>query len=192
MSYLSFCPPLSECLELCSQVIGSSNSHQKFLPAQLQHTNCYGTPMKVTLLNMWYVPVVILFMNTMTVSLFNVDKRNPKFVHMWPTPTIHDIQKGKVVELLKKVRSGRSNKLIPIKVYPYQPLQKSLTYLIQKEGFLDACEKWRRRMSLIPNAHLADVYDGRVWSDFQSSGFLEAPFCYLLTLNVDWFHFYSY
>ena len=43
------------------------------------------------------------------------------------------------------------------------------------------------RKPLIPDAHLADIYDGRVWSDFQSSGFLEAPFCYLLTLNVDWF-----
>ena len=35
--------------------------------------------------------------------------------------------------------------------------------------------------------HLADIYDGHVWSDFESSGFLEAPFCYLLVLNVDWF-----
>lgn len=42
-------------------------------------------------------------------------------------------------------------------------------------------------MSLIPDTYLADIYDGRVWSDFQSSGFLEVPFCYLLTLNVDWY-----
>lgn len=43
------------------------------------------------------------------------------------------------------------------------------------------------RKPLIPDAHLANICDGCVWSDFQSSGFLEAPFCYLLTLNVDWF-----
>lgn len=51
--------------------------------------------------------------------------------------------------LLKKVRSGRSYRLVPIKVHPYQPLQKSLTHLVQKDGFLDACEKWRQRVSVI-------------------------------------------
>ena len=57
---------------------------------------------------------------------------------------------------------------------------------------MDTCEKWRSRLSLIPNAHLADIYDGCVWSDFQSCGFLEAPFCYLLQLNVDWFQPFSH
>ena len=61
------------------------------------------------------------------------------------------------------------------------------SHLVQKEGFQDACEKWRSRKPLVPDVHLADIYDGHVWSDFESSGFLEAPFCYLLVLNVDWF-----
>ena len=89
--------------------------------------------------------------------------------------------------LLRKVWSARCYKLVPNKIYSYQPLHMSLTRIVQKEGFLDACEKWRNRFSIIPDQHLGDIYDGRVWSDFQSCAFLEAPFCYLLQLNVDWF-----
>ena len=87
--------------------------------------------------------------------------------------------------LLKKVKTGRGYKLVPNKVYPYQPLSKSLTYLIQKEGFLDSCEMWRNRVA--SDTHLIDIYDGRVWSEYQTHGFLQSPFCYLLTLNIDWF-----
>lgn len=93
--------------------------------------------------------------------------------------------------LLKKVKAGRTDQLVPIKVYPYQSLYKLISYLVQK-GFMDACEKWRKRMLLIPDTHLADIYNGQVWCDFLSSGFLEAPFCHLLTLNVDWFQPFSH
>ena len=84
--------------------------------------------------------------------------------------------------LLKRTRD---DKLVPIKTYCYQPLHKSLHNLVQKEGFLDACEHWRARSPHSP--HLVDIYDGQVWHDLESSGFLGAPFCYALTLNVDWF-----
>ena len=91
--------------------------------------------------------------------------------------------------LLKRVKTRKGYKLMPIKVYPYQPLANSLGYLVQKEGFLESCEKWRHRMALIPSTHLVDVYDGRVWHDF--AAFLSAPYSFLLTLNVDWFQPYS-
>ena len=32
-----------------------------------------------------------------------------------------------------------------------------------------------------------DIYDGRIWHDFQTSNFLSSPMSYLMTLNVDWF-----
>jgi len=35
--------------------------------------------------------------------------------------------------------------------------------------------------------YLLDVYDGKVWADYKLNGFLTAPYCYLLTLNLDWF-----
>ena len=41
--------------------------------------------------------------------------------------------------LLKNIRSGEGYRLTPFKVYPYKPLYKSLTYLVQKESFVDAC-----------------------------------------------------
>ena len=105
----------------------------------------------------------------------------------YPNHSQHSKRKPCGATLLKNIKSGKSYKLSHIKVYPYQPLQNSLSYLVQKRGFLDACEKWRSRMPLIPPTHLAHIYDGRVLSEFRSSGFLESPFCYLLTLNIDWF-----
>ena len=38
-------------------------------------------------------------------------------------------------------------------------------------------------------------FDGRVWRDFQSpemKNFLASPYCYLLTMNVDWFQPYKH
>ena len=87
--------------------------------------------------------------------------------------------------LLRKVRSGRNFKLVPIKAYPYQPLHVSLGRLVQREGFVDTCEQWRHRQLSVPPGYYGDVYDGQVWRDFQN--FLSYPFCYMVTLNVDWF-----
>ena len=70
--------------------------------------------------------------------------------------------------LLKKVRSGRTYKLSPIKSYPYLPLCQSFSYLVKRKGFLDACEKWRSRAFSIPDLYLGDIYDGRVWHEFES------------------------
>ena len=87
--------------------------------------------------------------------------------------------------LLKKVRSGRGYRLVPIKSFPYLPLRISLQTLAGRPGFINACEQWRKMVEF-PNTRLRDVYDGQVWRDFHS--FLSQPFSYLLTLNVDWFH----
>ena len=92
--------------------------------------------------------------------------------------------------LLKKVRSKHGFSLQPIKVYPYQSLKSALTRLAKNPGFLDVCEKWRRRGQNVPNSYYGDVYDGNVWKEFNSPekwNFLTSPFNYLLTLNVDWF-----
>ena len=92
--------------------------------------------------------------------------------------------------LLKKVRSKCGYSLQPIKVYPYHSLKSSIAKLIKKPGFLESCEKWRGRAQKVPDTFLGDVYDGKVWKDFNSPegwDFLTSPFNYLLTLNVDWF-----
>ena len=96
-------------------------------------------------------------------------------------------------KLLKNVKNGSKYKLVPIKAYPYFPLKKSLQRVISREGVLSACERWRQRARSIPNTHLGDVYDGRVWQQFNSgNNFLASPFSYLLTLNVDWFQPFSH
>ena len=44
----------------------------------------------------------------------------------------------------------------------------------------------------MPATHLSDIYDGRVWDELKSTGFLQAPYCYGLTLNIDWFQPFSH
>ena len=64
-----------------------------------------------------------------------------------------------------------------------------------RHGFLEACEQWRSRSSIVPPTYLGDVFDGRVRRDFQSpeiKNFLAFPYCYLLTMNVDWFQPYKH
>ena len=92
--------------------------------------------------------------------------------------------------LLKKVRTKSGTTLQPVKVYPYCSLKESIAHLAIRPGFLEMCEKWRSRPDIISSQYLGDIYDGRVWCDFNSSDgfmFLTSPFCYLLTINVDWF-----
>ena len=92
--------------------------------------------------------------------------------------------------LLKKVRTKSGTSLQPIKIYPYCSLKESIARLAIRPGFLQSCEKWRCRPHVVSSQYLGDIYDGSVWHDFNSSdgfAFLSSPFCYLLTINVDWF-----
>lgn len=80
--------------------------------------------------------------------------------------------------------------MVPFKAYPYQSLQASLGQLVCQENFVEQCELWRQRQYAVPQDYLGDIYDGRVWHDFATpvrTSFLSSPYCYLLTLNVDWF-----
>ena len=108
----------------------------------------------------------------------------------YPNHPHHSRRKSCDAQLLRKVRCGRGYKFVPIKVYAYQPLHKSLDCLVKCEGFLSSCERWRERAFTISPLHFGDIYDGRVWHEFSSNPsmpFLSTPFCYLLTMNVDWF-----
>ena len=49
----------------------------------------------------------------------------------------------------------------------------------------EACQKWRKRQ--IFHDLCGDIYDGKVWQDFEASGFFNEPHSYGLLLNVDWF-----
>lgn len=93
-------------------------------------------------------------------------------------------------QLLKKVKTHKGYSLIPLCVYPYYSLFKSLERLACKPGFIDDCEKWRERSMCVSDNVLGDIYDGDIWKEFNSDrkgSFLASPHNYLLTLNVDWF-----
>ena len=92
--------------------------------------------------------------------------------------------------LLKTVKTKRGISLQPFKIYPYCSLRYSMASLASRTSFLDECEKWRNRLVRAPPSLLGDIYDGAIWKQFLSSNefnYLSSPFCYLLTLNVDWF-----
>ena len=90
--------------------------------------------------------------------------------------------------LLKKIRTKYGVSLQPIKVYPFKSIKSSLAQLASSSDFLKSCELWRERTSMHGyESLLGDVYDGDVWKGFNTMDFLKSPFCYLVTLNVDWF-----
>ena len=94
--------------------------------------------------------------------------------------------------LLKLIKTKSGHYLKPRKVYPYLPLSKSLSRLLNRRDFSLKCEQWRSRAS--KEDCLCDVYDGRVWHTFNSAehnNFLTSPYHYLVTLNVDWFEPYK-
>ena len=83
-------------------------------------------------------------------------------------------------------------RLYPFKVYCYQSLISSLQRLLQRPGFTKSCEHWR---SWLRNSEvLRDIYDGKVWDDFQNldgKPFLADNFTYAVMLNLDWFQPYK-
>ncbi|KAL5505861.1 hypothetical protein EMCRGX_G007398 [Ephydatia muelleri] len=86
------------------------------------------------------------------------------------------------------VTKDGDHKFYPLKVYCYKPLIESLQTLLSKPGVLNSCEHWRERK--IPKDTLCDIYDGKIWEEFQyvnGSAFLAAPHNIGLMMNVDWF-----
>lgn len=59
---------------------------------------------------------------------------------------------------------------------------------MRRSGFLEKCEQWRHQN--IPDFVTGDVYDGRIWQDFQyvnGQPFLAEPNHFSLMMNVDWY-----
>jgi len=74
----------------------------------------------------------------------------------------------------------------------YRNVTNSLQDLARRPGFNEACEKWRER-EMCDNVY-ADVYDVKIWKDFQSydgKPFLSEARNLGLMLNVVWFQPYD-
>ena len=60
--------------------------------------------------------------------------------------------------------------------------------MLCRKDLIDLCEHWRS-LKHVPDV-FEDIYDGRVWHDFQTvygRDFLKQPNCFALMMNVDWF-----
>ena len=102
--------------------------------------------------------------------------------------------RGKMIicdgQLVKRVvLKNHVIKYYPIYYYCYSSLLNSLEKLLQKPGFPEKCEEWRKRGQSSPE-QMTDIFDGQLWKDFQKyngSDFLNAPRNYGLMLNFDFF-----
>ena len=127
---------------------------------------------------------------------FDYCKRNNKFYALScvykALPNHPHSQKRKEcgAQLMRTVRTKSGSVCRPIKVFPYQSIKKAIASFTQRPGFVECCELWRKRSNFKASGYLADVYDGEVWNQY--SDFLEAPYNYLLTLNIDWFSPYEH
>ena len=70
----------------------------------------------------------------------------------------------------------------------YKSVAQSLQDLLLRPAFIELSERWRNRQ--VPQDTLADVYDGKVWQEFQNINgvsFLSLPYNNAFSINVDWF-----
>lgn len=92
--------------------------------------------------------------------------------------------------LLKEVTTkDGSVRLYPHKIYCYQSIVATLEQFVKRSGFTARCELWRNRDVRTAHQIMCDVFEGRVWRDFQTfngSSFLASPRNYGFMLNVDW------
>ena len=80
-------------------------------------------------------------------------------------------------------------RLYPHKIFCYQSIVATLTEFVKRSGFTERCELWRNRDIRTAHQIMCDVFEGRVWRDFQmfnGSSFLASPRNYGFMLNVDW------
>ena len=70
--------------------------------------------------------------------------------------------------LLKEVTlKDGVKRLYPHKVFRYQSLIKTLQTFLNRTGFTEKCELWRKREIRSFAQVLCDVFEGRIWKDFQ-------------------------
>ena len=71
-------------------------------------------------------------------------------------------------------------------VYPYNSVVKSLQVLLKRPGFWEKCQEWRKQ-TLPDNVRTDPFYQGNVWKELSSCGFLCNINSLAVMLNVDWF-----
>ena len=96
-------------------------------------------------------------------------------------------------QLLQSVTLSNSKKTFhPFKTYCYSSFVTALKDLLVRPGFYDLCSQWKTKGTA--GDLLTDVYDGKIWRDFQcfeGVPFLKGKLGLGLILNIDWFQPYK-
>lgn len=105
--------------------------------------------------------------------------------------TYKPFRRGKICGelLMKEIVSCSGNaRHYPHQIYCFTSLISGLQNLILRSEFLEQCRCTR---SMVSSVGYTDVYDGKIWKEFQTdddgNAFLSAENCYGLLMNVDWF-----
>lgn len=137
---------------------------------------------------------VMLFLLMSLVSHYKAIKKFPINVLISSTQTILTPPSVHLVMLIwwRQLRQGQAKQWSS----PTKCLRKAaVTNLANRRGFVDLCEKWRERWNSVPDGVMYDIYDGRMWREFQrvcGKSFLESSFTWCFTLNVDFFQPFSH
>ena len=95
--------------------------------------------------------------------------------------------------LLRSVILSNSKKTFhPFKTYCYSSFVTALKELLVRPGFYNLCSQWKTKGTA--SDMLTDVYDGKIWRDFQifdEAPFLQGDLGLGLILNIDWFQPYK-
>ena len=90
---------------------------------------------------------------------------------------------------MKTVELASKKKLLyPYLTYCYLGIETTLQILLLRPSFVRECNKWRTRK--VKSDVLQDVYDGKIWKEFQVHDgvpFLSLPHNFAFTINLDWF-----
>jgi hypothetical protein len=109
---------------------------------------------------------------------------------MWPKVTEQLLdQDPSSKQLVKRVVKNCVLKYYPIYYYCYSSLLNSLEKLLERPGFPEKCEEWRKRVQVNPE-QMTDIFAAQLWKDFQKyngSDFLNTPRNYGLMVNFDFF-----
>ena len=80
-------------------------------------------------------------------------------------------------------------KFLPCKTYCYNSISKTLKLFFSRPNFYQNCQQWHSRQR--QPGYYRDIYDGRIWREFDSFLSSSSSCNLALMLNIDWFQPYK-
>lgn len=117
------------------------------------------------------------------------DSKSCPFIQFPSHPQAHR-RKPCGTALMKKVKSHENGLVLyPKRIYCYKSIIESLQDMLNQPQFISECEAWRTQSQ--SSELYSDIFDGRIWKDFQAPGgepFLSLPYNFAFQINIDWFN----